>query len=314
MNSSDYYANYSFEVENFTAFEEDDLPVITRTREKSALQIFYNIFIFAIFVVGVSANLVICWMLKRKWKMQTSLNIVLLNLAISDIIVCCKIALALFVHEISSNWNFGETSCKLYLGLMSTCYYFESITIYITLYVFTIYPKVNKRNVCFTMLVLWIISLMIGTPRGYYATVYESRFYDESYCVINHNHEKVFTSIRGLIELVLPAVIFGKIMKNYSWENLQDKMKSNRMLFTLVAIFLTLTLPLTVLRNMESFGYYFSYLSIYFAHMASCLMLVYKPFVYILLDEGFRSDFNIILLQITGRTSEESYALYVNDL
>lgn len=64
-------------------------------------------------IVGILTNLSVCWVVVRNSQARTARNLFIINMAISDLTVCC-ITMPLTMQKlIHHTWKYGEVLCKL---------------------------------------------------------------------------------------------------------------------------------------------------------------------------------------------------------
>lgn len=77
------------------------------------LEIFFKIFFyFLAFLVDIIGNSIVIFIIYANKRMRTSANILIVNLAISDILVGCCCMWVHLGNQITQNWPFGAFLCK----------------------------------------------------------------------------------------------------------------------------------------------------------------------------------------------------------
>lgn len=320
MNSSeDYFGNDSFALVNWTHLD-DDMEEEEIVNKRSLLQIIYCFLVLALFIVGVPVNLMICVIVARTRKLQTTVNMFLVNLTIADTFMILKIALLTSAEELFNKWIFGKFMCTFVIYTISLCSYFESITVSSTFMLFLFYPRINMRNTWTVILLLWIVSSVVAIPRGYYAKVYENEAYNKAYCAVDYQIDAVFQAMSSAVRFFLPIInAAGFITFNIGYYIHRKKFlvysKTNLMLFLLLVIFLISTSPYSMIRVIINFElpFEYSYRMFMIAHYLSISRLVYKPFLYIFLADDFKNETNKLIQRLLGRSNDEDYALYTNE-
>ena len=80
-----------------------------------------------IILVGVLGNLLVIGVTLSRHKMWTTVNLLLLNLAVTDIIFVLVCVPFMAYHYAADNWLIGEAACKL-------SQFFLYVTVYVTVY------------------------------------------------------------------------------------------------------------------------------------------------------------------------------------
>ena len=77
------------------------------------LEIFFKIFFYVLaFMVDIIGNSIVIFIIYANKRMRTSANILIVNLAISDILVGCFCMWVHLGNQITQNWPFGAFLCK----------------------------------------------------------------------------------------------------------------------------------------------------------------------------------------------------------
>ena len=154
---------------NQTAFKTLELDFwFHRILYKTLVPILFG----AVIVIGLIGNsMVLCVIISKK-KMRTTVNLLLLNLALSDLIFLSLCVPFVTYHYAADNWNMGDLMCKLSQFLLY-------VTVYVTIYTliliaavrfFTVvYPSTSvrlrtKRDICMVIGVIWAIMIVVNVP------------------------------------------------------------------------------------------------------------------------------------------------------
>ena len=126
----------------------------------------------AIICVGLIGNCMVVGVIIFKSKMRTTVNLLLLNLALSDLTFLSVCVPFVTYHYAADQWDMGDIMCKLSQFLLY-------VTVYVTVYTliliaavrfFTIvYPTTSvrirtKRNICVAIGAIWAIMLIANVP------------------------------------------------------------------------------------------------------------------------------------------------------
>ena len=166
-NMSYHYMDYPNGSDYYSLHAEAEI-IFHKYMYKTTVPILFGLII----VVGLVGNCMVVGVIISKRKMRTTVNLLLLNLALSDLtflIVCVPFVT---YHYAADNWNMGDIICKLSQFLLY-------VTVYVTVYTliliaavrfFTIvYPTASmrirtKRNICVSIGAIWAIMLIANVP------------------------------------------------------------------------------------------------------------------------------------------------------
>ncbi|OQR78601.1 neuropeptide F receptor-like [Tropilaelaps mercedesae] len=183
-------------------------------------------------MTGAIGNGLVCMAVARKPAMRTARNVYIINLAISDLILCLFTMPFTLVELILRYWPLGTVTCKLVGGLEATSIFVSTISITaiaIDRYNVIVYPHretFEPRTAFMTILGIWGFALLLAAP------LFASRIVDHpsvpretrrvlsergfefnndiAYCIENWPHEKgrFYYSIFTLIsQYMLPIII-----------------------------------------------------------------------------------------------------------
>lgn len=125
-----------------------------------------------IIVVGLVGNCMVVGVIVSKRKMRTTVNLLLLNLALSDLTFLTVCVPFVAYHYAADNWDMGGIMCKLSQFLLY-------VTVYVTVYTLILIAAVRyftivyssssarlrtKRNICMAIGAIWAIMLVANVP------------------------------------------------------------------------------------------------------------------------------------------------------
>jgi hypocretin (orexin) receptor 2 len=134
---------------------------------------------FSIFLIGIIGNLLVVIVVAKNAHMRTITNIFIVNLAIGDffvILICLPPSL---INDITGNWWFGKTMCKIipYIQYISVCVSVLTLTsISYERYYAIVYPlklKATKFRAKLIILLVWTIAIIINSPHPIVITLIE---------------------------------------------------------------------------------------------------------------------------------------------
>src|SRR6218665_89003 len=109
----------------------------------SGLRILFISMYCVIFLLGISGNSLVVYVVVRNYAMQTITNVFITNLAISDIMMCLLAAPFTPLSGLLESWVFGEGLCRLVpmsLGISVHVSTLTSVAIAIDRYFVIVHP------------------------------------------------------------------------------------------------------------------------------------------------------------------------------
>ena len=160
------------------ANESARMNLTIETGEEASLDVYYKFVVPFLFgtvtLLGIIGNLLVILVISTQAKMQSAVNMLLLNLAVADlcfVIVCPPFTAFTYAFD-SHNWLMGNFGCK-------TFHYLLNVTVYVTIYTLVMISVVRfasivytmkaekfltKRNIIILSTVIWAMMLLANTP------------------------------------------------------------------------------------------------------------------------------------------------------
>ena len=287
--------------------------------------IFITLYVI-IFLIGVSGNSLVVYVVMRNKAMQTITNIFITNLAFSDIMMCLLAVpftpLAFFMNT----WVFGEALCHIVPMSLCICVYVSTLTstaIAVDRYFVIVYPFKPRMKTCVCLLMIvaiWIISVSISLPLGIYQNVSEdhqgSWICEE---VWPKDQARQFFTVTSLVlQYLVPCTIItycyakvslalrrrsktrigsGTASKERDEMEIRRKRRTNKMLIAMVTIFVCCWLPLNMVLLVAEYDDEFNYFTLTFfsAHVIAMSSTIYNPFLYAWMNDNFKKEFKLVL-------------------
>ncbi|RWS11319.1 neuropeptide F receptor-like protein [Dinothrombium tinctorium] len=128
-------------------------------------------------VLGATGNGLVCLAVARKPQMRTPRNVFIINLAISDLILCLFTMPFSLVEITLKYWPLGQLTCKLVAGLEATSIFVSTISI--TAIALDRYKVIVKPSpepchplrTLITLSLIWAIAFVLSSPLLIYRTV-----------------------------------------------------------------------------------------------------------------------------------------------
>ncbi|KAH9515873.1 Neuropeptide Y receptor [Dermatophagoides farinae] len=294
------------------------------------LIIVYAVLIF----IGAFGNGLVCLAVARNPRMRTSQNLFIVNLAISDLLLCFfTIPFSLF--EIATKfWPYGVTMCKLVQALEGTSIFVSTLSIIAialdryNVILRSVSPDQHRRTtvvpIFLKLILIWIIGIILSMPLFLVRTV-ESHYigmgpiHTINFCIEKwpiDNGRAYYSVLSMLIQYVGPIIIVSVVYARLCIKlrsrtlrrtsttqlpklrtRLQRRMrKTNLLLISIALIFFISWLPLNVLNIVADFFFPVSAFRITFAicHMFGMSSACSNPFLYGWLNQTFRNEFKEI--------------------
>jgi neuropeptide Y receptor len=282
-----------------------------------------------IFIIGITGNSLVVYVVCAKKSMQSVTNLFIMNLGLSDILMCLLAVPFTPIAFFLESWVLGKFLCHLVSYSTGISVYVSTLTslaIAIDRYFVIVHPfkPRMKLGICILLIaVVWIVSLSISLPLAIYMKLFEEvengeikyqckeswpipmskRFFNLAsyvlqylipFTVITYSYVKVW--------IVLSKRTRPGTRREQEREHieLKRKKKTNRMLVAMVVIFAGCWMPLNCVHLLMEFHEPFntkSYSSTVFfvAHVIAMSSTIYNPFLYAWLNDNFRKEFYLIL-------------------
>lgn len=281
-------------------------------------------------ITGASGNGLVCMAVARKPAMRTARNVFIINLAISDLILCLFTMPFSLVEIMMKFWPLGTFTCKLVAGLQATSIFVSTISITaiaLDRYHVIVYPtqdSCHPLRVIITLSFIWLIGLLLSTPLFFFKTVVHFPvdlpwLKSVNYCFERWpiKHGRGFYSVfsmffQYLLPIFIVSIAYARICRKLTTRmgtkgtKLKEKQardkkrvkKTNTLLISIALIFGISWLPLNILNVVADFFDPFSdsTFRIVFAccHMAGMSSACSNPLLYGWLNENFRKEFKEI--------------------
>ncbi|XP_053211656.1 neuropeptide F receptor-like isoform X2 [Panonychus citri] len=282
-------------------------------------------------ILGAAGNGLVCMVVIRKPSMRTPRNVFIINLAISDLLLCLFTMPFSLVEIVLKFWPLGEATCKLVAGLQATSIFVSTISITaiaLDRYKVIVNPNCEPCqpiNTFITLSAIWLTALALSAPLFIYRTV-ESHpinilwLKSIDYCIEKWpiDHGRALYSILSMIfQYVCPCIIvtmaYIRILKRLKYRMDQKKLggrscpekqrreasknrKTRLLLISISFIFGISWLPLNIVNIVADLYFPFDNSQVYrvlFAccHLAGMSSACSNPLLYGFLNDNFRREF-----------------------
>ena len=295
-----------------------------------------------IFLLGVSGNSLVVYVVVRNVSMHSITNIFITNLAISDIMMCLLAVPFTPLSGLLTSWVFGDALCHIVpmtLGVSVHVSTLTSTAIAIDRYFVIVHPFKPRMKilVCILLIVaIWIISISISLPLAIYQKV---SWFQEEEAYHCHEHwpkptaRQFFTVTSLILQYIVPCsiIIFcytkvsfvlktrartrmgmGSHNRDRDELEIRRKRRTNKMLIAMVSIFVCCWLPLNVVHltmeyqsTIAEMKYFL--LIFLFAHVIAMSSTVYNPFLYAWMNENFKKEFKQVVPCLFAQGSHRNH-------
>ncbi|WAR24545.1 OX1R-like protein, partial [Mya arenaria] len=200
--------------------------------------IFLTLFL-AVFVVGMTGNILVCYSAWCSRSLKTVTNIFLVNLAVADILVLLICLPATVITDVMQSWFLGIIMCKLSV-------YLQRVSVFVSVLTLTSISVERYLAICHPLryhgsyfktkpiiAVIWIVSL--ATPS---VDFYNMILVHDMCGPRDENIEMEFNMFLVVVFFFIPLVImsytYGKIAKESAIEYLQVRRRTAKMLIVVV--------------------------------------------------------------------------------
>lgn len=294
------------------------------------VQVVFYVIYSLIFVIGVSGNALVAYVVLRKPSMRTVTNYFITNLAFADVLLCILCVPFTPLYTFLGHWVFGQFMCHLVTCAQGISVYISSLTLttialdrfYVMMYPFK--TRMSESMCAGLILTTWFFSIAATVPYAYFV----------EHISIGHNRyicqesfpegvRVVYGSITAVLQFVVPFTIMviaytaisfklteraqnrpGLRSVSQEQEQVQRTRRTNWMLVAMVTVFGTAWLPLNLLNLLDDISsslelswanWRYFHLLFFMAHAFAMSSTCYNPFLYAWLNEAFRKEFREIL-------------------
>lgn len=298
-NGSEYYyhdlANYDYVI------DEGDSHLSTFQL------VFLYCYYFIVSTIGVVGNILVIRTIFNKPQMRTMINVVLLNQAIADIL-SSTVATVNELMENSFNFIFHLTYfCNIGHYLISVKYFIQLLVFSIaTIKMFTKLPNISisTGTTVKSSIAVWIFGAVVQVNQAFLVKAYEIN--EKHRCFVEESLSTASYFIRHFcytaIWLIFPFVFVICLISHKVFRgSYYNRGSTNDLLFLMMLVQVILITPATTARILLYED--FSHFMIGVTCMINFLNVAYKPILYFIISDDFRSEF-IRLLSLRKKSNE----------
>ncbi|XP_055929814.1 neuropeptide F receptor-like [Argiope bruennichi] len=180
------------------------------------------IFVYSLLIIsGIISNLIVSGIIVTKTKFCTTRYAYVINLSISDLILCVFCMPFSLMSLIRKRWILGMTLCKLVPFVQAATVFLSSATVSAiaidrhktVLNTFPSGKREKNKEVVITIIAVWVISFIISSPIPYAQTVRNvglPDIYVYEKCLEEwpwHNAKGLYTVVIVLVQFLIPTLV-----------------------------------------------------------------------------------------------------------
>ncbi|CDR32624.1 G-protein coupled receptors family 1 profile domain-containing protein [Caenorhabditis elegans] len=157
------------------------------TNEPTVLVTFSLLYLH-IFLLGILGNSAVLYLTMKHRQLQTVQNIFILNLCASNVLMCLTSLPITFITNVYKQWFFSSPVCKLIPLVQGASIFvstFSLSAIALDRYNLVVRPhkqKLSSRSAMMIALLIWVISVVVCMPYGWYMDVEKLNGLCGEYC------------------------------------------------------------------------------------------------------------------------------------
>ncbi|CAN7939771.1 unnamed protein product, partial [Ixodes hexagonus] len=291
-------------------------PVLGQPRDVLVIVLYALVVLVSLF-----GNSLVCHVVLRSRKMRSKTNVLIANLAVSDLLMTTLNVPLSATRLLLDNWPFGELLCWLAPFLQATFVYVSSFTmtwIACDRYSVIVHP-LRLRRLCpgqRAICAIWALAVVLSVPHGVFNRIVAVFTYRRlvrcqvQYPTPSAQFRQWLTLATFLTQYLVPLSLtcfvysrvsrvlwargtLGALTKEQKASHTKAKRKSVKMLLLVVLCFAVCWLPLNTyhlvvhFRAVRGLDRYNSSLFIFF-HWLAMSSVCYNPFIYCWLNDSFR--------------------------
>lgn len=323
--------------ENFT-FEEF-VKIVSENRQQRywfgpSVEVPLIVVYVLIMSFGLFGNGLICYVIASRKKLRTVRNMFILNLAVSDIVMCVFCMPTTLIKLLLKNWPLGQALCSMVPWMQAVNVFVSTMTItaiavdryQVIVYQTTMKDGAKKCAAAVCILAIWVSSMLVALPLALYSKVVKQEyihFVSYSMCLEEWpdlTTRSVYAGVVMLLQFVVPVLILITIhwricnfLKcrivfnpttpmgiNRAVKEAKRHRKNSTLLMTIAIMFALCWFPISLLNLLADFDYsIFMFknflLAFAVAHVVAMVSACLNPVVYGWFNSNFRREFTSIV-------------------
>uniref|UniRef100_A0A1I8JFR9 Phosphodiesterase n=1 Tax=Macrostomum lignano TaxID=282301 RepID=A0A1I8JFR9_9PLAT len=168
----------------------------------------------ALMIVSIVGNGVVVWIILAHAQMRSVTNIFLLNLSLSDILLCALQVVPNVCYAIVSSWKFGLFYCRLsnFITTFSiSLSVFTFMAIAIERYMVIVYPlrpRPRRGTIISSLVFIWAFSTLTAAPVAWNSNIVDELTGSVS-CKMEENMTRTYNWILLTLQCLVPLIVVG---------------------------------------------------------------------------------------------------------
>ncbi|KAM4796519.1 G-protein coupled receptor 182 [Rhinophrynus dorsalis] len=284
--------------------------------DEDVKRVFLFILYLAVFVMGLAGNLLVLWVNWQSRRSKSSINLYILNMAVSDLGVVLSLPFWMLETMLEYSWLWGGFLCRFihyfyFVNMFSSVFFLTALSVdrYLTLASSSVFWRQNqqriRRALCFG---IWIISAIFPLPEVAHIQLIDS---SEPVCVFMAPFESfdkwalavcLLTTILGFVIPFAIILVYNSMTAYHiKCSGRPDGKKHCRLIYAYILTFLLSWFPyhLTLIL-LTLHGTYISlhcslvHILYFFYELIDCISMLHcviNPILYNFLSKDFRGKF-----------------------
>ena len=279
----------------------------------------------AVIIVGMAGNAIVIFVVFKNRNMQNVTNVLIANLALSDIGLCVFSLPIQLYYQLTDHWMFGELLCRFIFSAFAVPMYVSTLTILLIAYDrywLIVYPLKERMSIRMALSLLAVTittSVLLSVPVMSFTSLHQVDEPDlhimRNYCVEiwpNYAARRTYSILMFTFQFCMPlfvtTLLYCRIYRQLKVRRLHRstctrKQKTNKILIAIVALFIMCWLPwnvfslITELDQTVVRGPHFKFVDLLlkvFAMSSACV----NPFLYCWLNDNFRKELDNIAVKL----------------
>lgn len=306
-------------LDNYTENQRpEDLDLLKNKHWRIAIIVIYSIVILFGFLENV---VIVCVLIKNK-HLRVPTNIFILGLAMSDILLCSFNLPFQLHYQLTDQWAFGDTLCKVIMPTYGIPIFVSSMSILmiaIDRYMLIVHPfhqrMSSEKAVCLVIgiaIFTTLLAIPIIMQMEYQVLDFPALRIYRTYCIekwtsasLRHTYTVSTIVIQFFVPLVTTSFLYVRISQVLARRPIKKnekhkKHKTNNILIAIVLAFSICWLPWNIFVLMLEF--HFSLIPGKYIKFIDCLLKIFamssaciNPFLYGWLNDNFRKELNVMV-------------------
>ena len=291
------------------------------------VQLVFCLMYAIIFCIGVFGNILVSLVVIKNNHMRTVTNVFIVNLAISDVVMCLFAVPFTPLQSFTGRWYFGGAMCKLFPFSQGVSVYISTLTLTIIAldrFVVILYPlraRMQMKTCALLVALIDGLAMFLIAPYAFHVGIVGEDD-DDVRCTETWDglRRTIYGAFTNVTQFLLPFITIiicytaiirrlnqraaerpGGLRRNKEREELerQRNQKTNRMLISMVVAFGICWLPLNTINFLADldiiqppiYCWEFHHFTFFVFHVMAMSSTCYNPFLYGLHNEAFQTEF-----------------------